>query len=81
MSMQNGVLDHDHAEWGFVDYMLMRFDLREKWVAWIRECIALTSFFVFVNGFRSRLFKASRGLRQGVSLSLFFFIYDHGEGS
>lgn len=61
---------YDHVKWSFIDYMLNRFGFGTKWRGWIWECISSTSFSMLVNGFLSRLFKASRGLRQVLFSSL-----------
>lgn len=53
--------------------MLLRFGFGETWRGWICKCISTTSFSVLVNGSPSKLFKASRGIRQGDPLSPFLF--------
>lgn len=63
-------------DWNFVDYMLGRFGLCDRWRVWIKlikECISSTAFSVLVNGSPSRLFRTSRCLRQGDPLSPFLF--------
>lgn len=80
MSKQGGVVFKidlkkvcDHVEWSFVIYMLRRFGFRDKCGSWMGKCISTTSFTVLVNGSPFRLFKPSRGIRQGVPLSPFLF--------
>lgn len=64
---------YDRVDWSFVDYMLRKFGFGDTWRGWMRECILTTSFFVLVNGSPSRLFKVSRGIWQGDSLSPLLF--------
>ena len=64
---------YDHVDWNFVDYMLLKFGFGETWLRWMHECISTTSFSVLVNGSPSKLFKISRGIRQGDPLSPFLF--------
>lgn len=64
---------YDHVEWDFVVYMLHIFGFGEKWRGWFRECISTTSFSILVNDSPTKLFKASRGIRQGDPLSPFMF--------
>ena len=60
-------------DWGFLDYVLERKEFNPKWRYWIRGCLSSSSFAILVNGNAKGWVKASRGLRQGDSLSLFFF--------
>ena len=43
------------------------------WRKWIRGCLSLVSFSIFINGRSRGKFKGSRGLRQGNPLSPFLF--------
>lgn len=45
--------------------MLRRFGFGKKWCGWIWECISTASFSVLVNESPARLFRSTRGLRQG----------------
>lgn len=38
------------------------------------ECVTNVNYVVIINGYPTQLFRASRGLRQGCSLSLLLFI-------
>lgn len=65
---------YNHVDWNFVYYMLIIFGFGETWRRWMHECISTTSFSVLVNGSPSKLFKGSRGIRQGDPLSPFLFM-------
>lgn len=50
----------------------MRFD--PKWVAWIKECFSSVLYLFIVNGKHVGMVIPSRGLRQGIPLSLYLFL-------
>ena len=53
--------------------VLQRMGFGEIWRAWIKECIAIPSVSIMVNGTPSKLFKMGKGLRQHDPLSPFLF--------
>jgi len=55
---------------GFRD-MLRSVGFCEKWVVWIKNCLASSSIFVLVNGSPTSEFKPKNGLRQGDLLAHF----------
>jgi len=54
--------------------MLLAFDFDRFWVRWIKNLTFLAFFSILVNGTPSQPFKASKGIRQGDSLSPLIFI-------
>lgn len=64
----------DSVQWTFLLYVLEALNFTEKFILWIRKCIELASFSVQVNGELAGYFNSKRGLRQGCSLSPYFFV-------
>lgn len=65
---------YNHVNWTFVDYMLNKMGFWSKWRKWMKSCITTAFFAVLINGDPSKIFTASRGLRQEDPLSPIIFI-------
>ena len=68
---------HDHVDWSFLLPVPTKMSFGEQWISWISWCIYSASFFVMINGSPCGFFQSSRGLRQGDSLSPYFFCDSH----
>lgn len=51
-----------------------RINFSEIWIKWIRCCVKFTYKSILINGSPTQEFKGKRGLYQGDSIALFFFI-------
>lgn len=65
---------YDTIRWSFIKDMLYRFKFSESIINLIMSCITSVSFYLNLNGQRSRLFKPKRGIRQGCPLSPYLYI-------
>jgi hypothetical protein len=72
---------YDSVDWGFLDYMLVRFGFCEKWRAWMRACICAGNMSVLINGSPTGEINIKRGLKQGDPLApLLFLLVAEGLG-
>lgn len=65
---------YDIMEWSFVIRLLKTWGFNESLCGLVRSCMKSVYFSLLLNGYISKTFKLSRGLRQGDLLSPFLFI-------
>lgn len=65
---------YDKVSWTFFRLVLIQLGMNLSTVNWIWGCVKSASFAVLINGSPSKIFGASRGLRQGCPLSPFLFL-------
>lgn len=62
---------YDHVSWNFLEWVLQKMGFGEKWRK--RVCVNKARFSILIYGSPRGFIKGSRGLRQGKTLSPFFF--------
>jgi hypothetical protein len=65
---------YDSVDWGFLDYILLRFGFCDKWRAWMRACVCSGHMSVLVNGCPTEEINIKRGLKQGDPLAPHLFL-------
>lgn len=68
----------DRVDWNFLEEVLFQIGFGKRWISWINGCIRGTKYSIFNNGRPKERIIASRGLRQGATLSPFLFIMVSG---
>lgn len=61
---------YGRVEWGVLQNILKMHGFDERTIKLIMECVTTSSFSILLNGSPGGYFQASRGFRQGVTLSL-----------
>ena len=64
----------DTVQWSFIEDTLRTMGYPDRFVTWIMRCVDTAAFSVSVNGELEGFFSSSRGIRQGCSLSPYFFV-------
>ena len=65
---------YDKLSWYFMGKMLEGFGFYLEWVEWVMGLVTTPFFNIFLNGFPTKVFQDSQGIRQGDPLSPFLFI-------
>jgi len=65
---------YDSVDWGFLEYMMIRVGMCEKWVNWMKAYVFGGSMSVLVNGSPTEEICIHRGLKQGDPLAPFLFL-------
>lgn len=65
---------YDRVEWSYLEAVMKALGFKDQWVKLIMSCITSITYSMLVNGKSGKAIFSSRGLRQGDSLSPYFFL-------
>jgi hypothetical protein len=65
---------YDSVDWGFLEFMLLKFGFCDKWRAWMHSSVCVGSMSVLVNGNPTTEINIKRGLKQGDPLAPLLFL-------
>jgi hypothetical protein len=65
---------YDSVDWGFLEYMMYRVGMCNKWVRWMKACVFGGNMSILVNGSPTEEISIQRGLKQGDPLAPFLFL-------
>lgn len=65
---------YDSVDWGFLEYMMRRVGLCDKWVRWMKACVFGGKMSILVNGCPTEEISVQKGLKQGDPLAAFLFL-------
>ena len=65
----------DRVDWPFLFATLAKMGLGDNFIRWVKILYTVVRSSVLVNGFISRPFKPSRGVRQGCPLSPLLYVF------
>lgn len=64
---------YDTLRWNIAIFSNMGFPT--LWISWVKTCLSSNRFSFLINGQPSNWISSARGIRQGVHLSLYMFIF------
>ena len=65
---------YDSVDWGFLEYMMRRVGICDKWVRWMKACVFGGNMSILVIGSPTEEICVRRGLKQGDPLASFLFL-------
>lgn len=65
---------YDSVNWSFLEYMMERFGMDDKWKTWIKECVFKGDLTILVNRSPTQEVSIKKGLKQGDPLAPFSFL-------
>lgn len=65
----------DRVKWSFLKAVMTKMGFHPNWIKLITFCVCSGSYYILVNGDLQPRFKPFRDIRQGDTLSLYFFHY------
>lgn len=65
---------YDSVDWSFLEYMMKRVGMCDKWVRWMKACVFEGNMSILVNGCPTEEINVQRGLKQGDPLAPFLFL-------
>lgn len=66
---------YDRVDWGYLKKRMQAMGFCSKWVSWMMMCVSTISYEVCFNGTNIGPINPSRGIRQGVPLSPYLFLF------
>ena len=64
---------YDRVEWQYLEVIMRRLELNERWISLVMMCISTVSYSVLINGEEKGNIIPSRRLRHGDLISPYFF--------
>ncbi|RXI07228.1 hypothetical protein DVH24_026364, partial [Malus domestica] len=61
---------YDWVEWDFLQATMVKMGFDEKWIDLVMKCVLRVDFAGLINGKPGKIFKPTRGLRQGDLITL-----------